>query len=232
MVSEATWADKLNKPQLLPCTLSLQSYPNRSLKVLGQCQVVVNVYGKEANLPLIVVEGSGTPLFGRNWLEEIQLNWAEIAKINEITSKPSNQYTPKGLQSILTDVFKEELGQCKGVKAHLHVQADATPKFFRPRPIPLSLKEKVEAELDRKEKLGILEKIEISDWAAPIVPVSKPDNSVRMCGDYKVTINHHLDVNQYPLPREEELFAALNGGVHFTKLDLSEAYSATEQESK
>ena len=68
LVSEATWADKLNKPQLQPCTLSLQSYPNRSLKVLGQCQVVVNVYGKEANLPFIVVEGSGTALFGRNWL--------------------------------------------------------------------------------------------------------------------------------------------------------------------
>ena len=82
--------DKLKKPQLLPCTLSLQSYPNRSLKVLGQCQVVVNVYGKEANLPFIVVEGSGTPLFGRNWLEQIQLYWAEIAKINGITSKLSN----------------------------------------------------------------------------------------------------------------------------------------------
>ena len=192
LVSEATWADKLNKPSLQPCTLSLQSYPNRSLKVQGQCQVGVSVYGREANLPLVVVEGSGPPLFGRNWLEKIQLNWAEIAKINRITT---NQYTPPGLQSILTkyqNVFKEELGQCKGVKAHLHVQADATPKCYRPRPIPLSMKEKVEAELERKEKLGILEKIKIADWAAPIVPVSKPDNSVTLCGDYKVTINPHL----------------------------------------
>ena len=40
LVSEATWADKLNKPSLQPCTLSLQSYPNRSLKVLGQCQCI------------------------------------------------------------------------------------------------------------------------------------------------------------------------------------------------
>ena len=42
--SEATWADKLNKPQFQPCFLSLQSYPNRSLKVLGQCKVEVNVH--------------------------------------------------------------------------------------------------------------------------------------------------------------------------------------------
>lgn len=82
----------------------------------------------------------------------------------------------------------------------------------------------VEADLDRKERQGILEKIETSEWAAPIVPVPKPDNKVRVCGDYKVTINPYLDINQYPLPKAEELFAALNGGVHFTKFDLSEAY--------
>ena len=71
------------------------------------------------------------------------------------------------------------------------------------------------------------------EWAALIVPVSKSDNSVRTCGEYKVTINPHLDVNQYPLPREEELFAALNGGVHFTRLDPSKAYLQIElEESK
>lgn len=118
LVSEATWADKLNKPQLQPCALSLQSYPNRNLKVVGQCQVKVKVCGNQVNLPLIVVEGSGTPLFGRNWLEEIQLNWAEIAKINGITPKSNNQNTPKGLQSLLKkyqEVFQEEMGQCRGV---------------------------------------------------------------------------------------------------------------------
>ena len=195
------------------------------------------MHGKEANLPLIVVEGSVTPLFGRNWLEQINLNWAEIAKIKEVESVTSESKTPQGLKRLLEryqEVFKEELGQCQGVKAHLHVKSDATPKFYRPRPIPLSMKEKVEADLERKEKLGILQKIEMSEWAAPIVPVPKPDNSVTACGDYKVTINPHLDVNQYPLPRSKELFAALNGGVHFTKLDLSEAYMQIEldEESK
>lgn len=55
----------------------------------------------ETGLPTtitVLVEGSGASLFGRNWLEEIQLNWAEIAKINGITSKTSKQdTTPKGL---------------------------------------------------------------------------------------------------------------------------------------
>ena len=63
LVSETTWVEKLNQPPLQPCTLSLQSYPNNKLIVLGQCQVHANVFGKEAHLPLIVVKGSGPPLF-------------------------------------------------------------------------------------------------------------------------------------------------------------------------
>lgn len=92
----------------------------------------------------------------------------------------------------------------------------------------------MEADLERKEKQGILEKVETADWGAPIVPVLKPDDIVRVCGDYKVKINPHLDMNQYPLLRSEELFAELNGRVQVTKLDLSEAYLQIEldEESK
>jgi len=38
--------------------------------------------------------------------------------------------------------------------------------------------------------------------------------------------------NQYPLPRPEEPFSALNNGQHFTKLDLSEAYLQVEESQK
>ena len=41
-----------------------------------------------------------------------------------------------------------------------------------------------------------------------------------------------MQVNQYPLPCPEELFAALNGGQKFTTLDLSEAYLQIELEEE
>ena len=49
-----------------------------------------------------------------------------------------------------------------------------------------------------------MEKVRYSEWAAPIVPVVKPDKSIRVCGDYKVTINSALEVDQHPLPNPEE----------------------------
>ena len=51
-------------------------------------------------------------------------------------------------------------------------------------------RELVEEELDRLVSDGILEPVEFSEWASPIVPVLKSDKkSVRVCGDFKQTIN-------------------------------------------
>ena len=60
---------------------------------------------------------------------------------------------------------------------------NAVPQFFKPRPVPFALKEKIAEEPRRLEKSGVLEKVEFSNWATPIVPVLKPDGSVRICGD-------------------------------------------------
>ena len=48
--------------------------------------------------------------------------------------------------------------------------------------------------------------------------------SIRICGDYKVTVNAVAKLETYPLPKVEDLFAALSGGILFSKLDLSHAY--------
>ena len=114
----------------------------------------------------------------------------------------------------------------------MYLKSDATSKFCRARPLPLALKPKVKAELERQEKRGVLRKVEVSEWGTPIVPVVKPNGSIRLCGDYKVSLNPQLQVNQYPLPHPDELFSALNGGQKFTTLDLSEAYLQIELEEE
>jgi len=58
---------------------------------------------------------------------------------------------------------------------------------------------------------------------------------LRICADYKITINKYLEDVKYPLPRIDELFAAVSGGEAFTKLDLTAAYNqleVTEETSK
>jgi len=110
------------------------------------------------------------------------------------------------------------------MEVNLNVDSNATPKFFKARSVPLALKEKVETELGKLESMGIISPVQFSRWAAPIVPVLKQNGTVRICGDFKVTVNQACPTDSYPLPRVDELLANLSGGKYFSKLDMSQAY--------
>ena len=123
-----------------------------------------------------------------------------------------------------SEVFKPGLGKLKGVTAKLYVDPTVRPRFHKPRPVPFALRKMVDEELDRLQSVGVLRAVQFADWAAPIVPVLKSDGKMRLCGDYKVTINTAIKQDKYPIPRIEELFASLAGGKSFSKLDVSHAY--------
>ena len=128
---------------------------------------------------------------GRNWLTALKLDWQKIFSVK----------SERTLQTVLDkypDVFKDDLGTVKGMKATIHIDPEATPLFHKARPVPFALKEKVEAELERLQQQGTIEPVQFSEWAAPIVPVVKSDNSVRICGDYKVTVNRVAKLDKYP----------------------------------
>ena len=87
----------------------------------------------------------------------------------------------------------------EGVEAKIHVDHSTQPRFCKACTFPYALRGKVEQELERLEHTGIIEPVKFSDWAALIVPVVKKVGSVRICGDYKVTINQTAKIDTYPL---------------------------------
>ena len=121
-------------------------------------------------------------------------------------------------------LFAEGVGTLQGYQAKITLSSDAKPRFHRPRQVPYALKQKVEEELNRLQKEGIIQPVENSKWAAPVVIARKADNSIRICWDYKVTINPYLNTDNYPMPNPHDLFATLAGGQYFTRLDMKQAY--------
>ena len=89
---------------------------------------------------------------------------------------------------------------------------------------PYTCKEAIEKELDKLHQQGVIEPVTHSDWATPVCVAPKPDGSIRLCGDYSQTVNPRIKVDQYPLPKPQDIFSTLNGGKFFAKLDLSQAY--------
>ena len=165
----------------------------------------------------MVVNGEWPTLLGRNWLTQIRLDWSQI----HYTTSPD-------LHELLTkysEVFQKGLGSFRGYEVRIEVDHNATPCFFKSGTVPYAWQEKVEHELNRLVVEGTLEPVEYSDWMAPIVAVIKSERkSIRICGDFKVTINPVSKLNRYPIPRIEDTFTMLEGGKVFTKLDLSQAY--------
>ena len=203
----------------------LKTYSGQTIIPAGIINVSVNYEGKKHNLDLFVVKNDSPSLFGRAWLKFIKLDW------NSIKFLQTGKTTDENLQDILKkykSVFSEQSGKFKGVNATLTLKENAQPKFCKARPVPYALKDKVEKELERLENEGIIQKVDHSDWATPIVAVPKGDNTVRICGDYKTTVNPQLQVDQYPLPKIQDIFASIAGGQRFTKIDLRQAYNQLE----
>ena len=115
----------------------------------------------------------------------------------------SKSARPSELQAIpneYKDVFKDELGCVKVVTAKIMVDPEAQPRFCKPRSVLFVLRSKVEQELTRLEQAGMIEPVQFSHWAAPIVPVLKQDGSVRIYGDYKVTVNRAAKTDFFHYP--------------------------------
>lgn len=118
----------------------------------------------------------------------------------------------------------EGLGTLKGVKVKIYVDQERRTQIYQSKISALRIETNVKLELERLEREGIILPVEFSEWAAPIVPVAKPNGTVRICGDYKLTVNQVSKLDNYPIPKTEDLLATLGGGEKFTKLDMSQAY--------
>lgn len=204
--------------------INLKSYTGHKVELLGAIDVSVKYGNQEKRLPLVIAKGLRTPLFGRTWLKAIRIDWQSIFAV-QATS----------LDQILNEyqsVFKGDMGEVKNFEAKIELKPDATPKFYKSRTVPYALTDGVKKELQRLEDNGVIRRIEHSEWASPIVVVPKANGQLRLCGDYKVSINSAVIDQPYTLPTAEDIFATLAGGSQFTKLDLSDAYAQVKVDEK
>ena len=148
--------------------LLLQTYTEEQIPLVGNIHVHEKYSSQEAKLVLVVIQGDGPTLLGRNWLKYIKLDWNKIAVIH--STKPELW---KVLSQKHEALFQDDLGTVSSYQATLNLKPDATPIFFKPRPVPFAIKEAIGQELDRMGKLGVIERINYSEWTAPIVAVPR-----------------------------------------------------------
>ncbi|XP_049268704.1 uncharacterized protein K02A2.6-like [Rhipicephalus sanguineus] len=215
------WWPRLEKtPLRLSCFLG-------PLPVLGRVAMSVEHDKTRVDSSLVVVDCDGPLLCGRDTIQAFREAGLSLLEERALPSVYALQAEDdlKELVEEFADLFEDRLGCCKGPPVKLYKKEGAVPRFLKARPVPFALRKAVSAEIDRLVQQGILSPVSVSEWAAPVVPVVKKNGDIRLCGDFKLTVNPATHLEQYPLPKVDDIFAALYGGEVFTTLDLRNAYN-------
>jgi hypothetical protein len=128
-----------------------------------------------------------------------------------------------------SDVFKG-IGKLKDVKVKIHVDENVKPVIQPHRRIPFHIRKQVEAELDRLEKLDIIEKVDgPTPWVSPIVAAPKPKNpnEIRLCVDMRES-NKVILRSRHITPTLDDMILDLNGSKVFSKMEIRNGYHQLE----
>ena len=230
------------------------TYGNKepTLNVLGKVDLLGENKNTFLNTTFCVINTTHKNLLSGT--TAIELGIITFSKtINALTSKQSretkvhvtnaagqlNQNQPKGgvvptrlnyiIENFRASVFNDEIGLLKGHKVKLHIDKNVTPVAQKERRIPFALRKKVNSEIEKLEKAGIVEDVtdEPTPWLNPIVVVPKTDGGIRLCIDMRCA-NKAIEHTRYPTPTVDDLKIELKGAKLFTKLDMKSAFHQVE----
>lgn len=221
-INKNIYREHFCKQKLCKDDVILRSYNGGVFVPIGYMLVNIKYNNTIKRNKLYVINGGVCNILGRDFMENFNLKFKLVNQINSHSTEVNE------LVNKYPEVFSDKLGLFKFAKISLNVDPNAKPVFCRPRPIPLAYRKLLDEQLDNMIAEGILTPTQTSEWSTPLVPILKSDGKLRICADYKVTVNKYLSTEVYSLPLIEELFAKLHDGEHFTKLDLFQAYNQFE----
>ena len=121
------------------------------------------------------------------------------------------------------DVF-QGIGTLPGGYYHIQLKEDYKPVQHPPRQVAVSLRAAYKAELERLVDLGIITEVkEHTEWINSVVPVKKPDGSLRLCLDPK-DLNKAIKRNQWYNRTIDDILPELCNSKFFSLLDATSGY--------
>ena len=244
---EATW-QTLGKPILQPVSVQYQVAEGSPLPVVGQFQSTASIDGKspDVTFPVIVTKVPNLNLLGRLAMMKLKLtnltdhfrenlSCAEsTATIEHVTTTgPENSLDAACIQLCgeFPTLFESTLGCLKDFSLDIRFKPEAKPIFKKPRPVPFSILQDLNEAYEAGIKRGVWELTDFNSYGTPVVPIRKSPlpgqakASIRVCGDYSVTVNSQLEDHRQPIPLPEDLMRKLGRGYCFSKIDLGNAYN-------
>ena len=221
-----------DKVEIEPCRTQLSLYNKANVPVLGKCRLPIKNMKNEKKytVPFLVVKGENfIPLIGSKAAQQMNLitvNYENIAAVQSQSHVHVNMESKQAIKHAYPDVFDGH-GKMPG-KIHLETDSTVPPVVMPPRKVPISVKPRLKAELQRLHELDIIEPLSTpTDWVSALLVREKPNGKLRLCIDPK-PLNSALKRVHYPMPVIEDILPELNEVKVFSKADLKEGFLQCE----
>ena len=150
------------------------------------------------------------------------------ADLDDVTStiENLNRLEQKQLNRLLTDyesLFDGTLGRWTGDPYKIQLKDNVEPYHAKPFPVPHAYEATLKTEIERLVKIGVLKKVNRSEWAAPSFIIPKKDQTVRFINDFR-ELNKRIKRMPYPMPKIQDMLLKLEGFTYATSLDLNMGY--------
>ena len=174
---------KLSPPPKLKSTpIKLSAYNGSNIPVHGKCILPVNHRSKKFHVLFIVVDSNNTvPIIGLKTSERLNLV-RRVFKVNTSELEDDAEFIVDYILDDYLDCFGD-LGALNRTY-HIELKDNVQPTVVPPRKVLFALRDKLKKELDRMEKMDVIEKVEKStDWVSAAVVVEWPNGKLHVCLD-------------------------------------------------
>lgn len=215
VIDMKTYSNLISKPKLEKYSGRAFGYGSKvPISVVGKFKAQITSNNLTITREFLVVDSAKTCILGEEACQYLGL----VVILNQIKATDIFERFDK--------VFTKRIGKYKGAQMRIHINYDIKPIKEKLRRVCFNQREKVEIEINRLEKEGIIEKTpfnEATTWISPIVVVNKPNGDVRICNDSKAS-NTAIAVERFLMVTPEDIRYKLEGAKYLSKLDMNRAY--------
>ena len=212
------------KALIQPTATRLRMYNNAPMPVIGQARIPMTnpKNARKYKLHCIVVSDNVQPIIGLKAAQQMQLitiNTENIAVVRQ-QHKP---LTADAIAEQFPTLFDNQLGTIRD-NVNLTVDPAIQPIKNAPRRVPQAMMQPLKDELDRLEKLQVIEKVtEPTEWLSSLVTVRKPNGKLRLCIDPQ-PLNTALKRAPFMTPIIDDVLPQLSGAKVFSVIDVKDGY--------
>ena len=191
----------------------LMSEDGRSILVTPETSAWIragDVLGKMYSVLVVDQDGEeSAPSSPNTPDEEVVQTVAKISLATDLTPDQQAQFKNMILRhSPVISRGDEDVGECASTPIQIHLY-DETPIYQRPRRFSPPITEAIERQCQELHSLDIIEP-SISLCSSPVVPVLKPDKSIRLCVDYR-KLNKVTIPDRFPMVNLSDAVFGLHG---------------------